>query len=149
MKRVLTNAFFLLLSAVMCGCDNPRLCPEGVYRNFELDWIQGYKITPDKVNIWLVAKPLDGTLRLPRDLTVRNLVTPEGFRVSIQPPGWIKGRPLMAVYISGAASLHTNQAVSFDIYQGEAKKQTVTISIANTPDMSVMLNGKRLESAHP
>ena len=145
MKRTLTNVFSLLVPAVICGCgNNPRLCPEGSYRNFEPDWVQGYKITPDEVNIWLVAKPLDGTSCLPRDLTVRNLVTPEGFRVSIQPPGWIKGRPLMAVYIYGVAE--TNQTISFDVYQGEAKKQTVRISITKAPDRIVKVNGKKLES---
>ena len=144
MKRALTKAFFLLLPAVMCGCDNPRLCPEGLYRNFEPDWVQGYKITPDEVTIWLVAKPLDGTLCLPRDLTVRNLVTPEGFRVSIQPSGWIKGRPLMAVYIRGVAD--ANQTISFDVYQGEAKKQTVRISITKAPYLIVSINGKQLKS---
>lgn len=147
MKRALTNAFFLLLPAVMCGCDSPRLCPEGSYRDFEPDAVQGHEIAPDKVTIWLVAKPVDGISSLPRDLTVRNLVTPEGCQATIQPPGWIKGRPLMAVYVSGA--IEANQTISFDVYQGEAKKQTVRISITKAPDLIVSVNGKQLVSDRP
>ena len=147
MKRVLTNAFFLLLPVVMCSCGNPRLCPEGIYRNFQPDAVQGYTVTDDDVTIWFAAEPLDGTSCLLRDLTIRNLVTPEGCRTIMQPPGWIKGRPLMAVYILGATK--PNQTITFDIYQGEARRQTVSITITKVPNLVVSVNGKQLGSDPP
>ena len=150
MKRVLINVFSVLLLTVMCGCDNPRLCPKGVYRDFKPDAIQGYSVKPRMAGIWLVAKPFDGTPCLPRDLTVRNLVASEGCRASVLPPGWVKGRPLMAVYADyGRHATKATQTISFDIYQGEAKKQTVRVSITKAPDMIVSVDGKQLKQLEP
>lgn len=53
----------------------------------------------------------------------------------------------MAVYVSGA--IEANQTISFDVYQGEAKKQTVRISITKAPDLIVSVNGKQLVSDRP
>jgi len=147
MKQALANLIFLLLPATIYGCDNARLCHDGTYRTFIPDTVQGYHADPNDVTIWMVAEPFDGISCLPRDLAIRNLVAPDQCQVTIQPPGWIKGRPLMAVYTKGTTS--TPQTISFDVYQGQAKRQTVTISIARTPSLNIIIDGKRLGEARP
>lgn len=48
----------------------------------------------------------------------------------------------MAVYAKGAGE--ASQTISFDIYQGEAHKQTVTISIVRMPELTILIDGKRV-----
>ena len=126
----------------MCGCGRPTICPDGAYRTFVPDPVQGYEIGSDEATIWMVAESLDGSPCLPQDVTVRNVVAPETVEVTFQPPGWIKGRPLMAVYLKGITG--PDESVSFDLYQGLKKRQTVKISVTTTPEASVTVDGKRL-----
>lgn len=146
MNRTLTGLSCLFMAMSACACANPQFCPPEEYCDFEPDPVQGCQLVPGDMTVWLVAGSLDGVSCLPRDLTIRNVAAPQGCDVTVLPPGWIKGRPLMAIYIRGDTSLLTGQAVSLDIYQGALKRQTVTISIASTPDASVIVNGERLNS---
>jgi len=127
MKSTWIYLVAVVLTTAMYGCDHPAMCPEGTYRSFVPDPVQGYEVTSDEATIWMVAESLDGNPCLPRDVAIRNVVAPEACKVTFQPPGWVKGRPLMAVYLKGVTG--PNEPISFDLYQGTEKKQTVKISI--------------------
>lgn len=147
MEKKIVGICILLLAMILGGCgDNPRLCPEGIYGEFRPDPIQGFDIESSKVNIWMVHCLDESCCCLPQNLSVHNLTAPANWRVSIMPPGWIKGRPLMSVHIDWGTYQPTEEVVSFDIYQGLIKKQTIVISIAKKPEISIMVGGIQLET---
>lgn len=50
----------------------------------------------------------------------------------------------MAVYIDGVSKMRSDEAVRFDIFQDQVKRQTVSISVVNARDFIVIVNGKEL-----
>jgi len=149
--------FWLLLAIVMCfsGCGPERLCTRGVYKQFVPSWHMGSGYEPlpkDCLTIWMTTEEREGGadyLCLPRDLSIRNLSVPVGCPVSIFPPSWVKGRPLMAVYINHVSRVEPTEAVTFDIYQREVKKQTVRITFTTPPQVYVTINGDHIKARVP
>lgn len=144
MKSTRMYLFVIVFLTVLYGCDHPVMCSASACWRVVPDPIQGYKVDADLAMIWLVVNTQDGRSCLPCDVTIRNIVAPETCKVTVHPLGWIKGRPLMWVYLMGATEPH--ESISFDIYQGIEKKQTVTISVTRVPEVIVIVDGKHLPS---
>jgi hypothetical protein len=155
-SRVIFMKFFLIsifviLFVVFWGCDPTVQCPPDVHIDFSsVDFMQGinYNVSHDELDIWLTTKQLNqkGRECLPGNLSVQNLSSPEVCDISVFPPTYVKGRPLMALYVKNVSQIKENEFIEFDLFQKNIKKQTIRISVdfENTSNVAVIINGKRI-----
>jgi|GEM_PF-2128649 len=148
-KSCLISAFVFLFG-VFGGCAPTVHCPRGEYIEFGIDFIQGinYSASLDHLDIWLTTKRTDKKSRecLPEDISVQNMSAPEVCDLSFFRPAYIKGRPLMALYVYNVSQIKKNEFIEFDLYQKNVKKQTVRISVdfVDTSKVIVTVNGNRI-----
>ena len=62
------------------------------------------------------------------------------------PPAYVKGRPLMALYVKSVSQIKPNEFIEFDLLQKNTKKQTVRISVdlEDVSNVAVIINGERI-----
>lgn len=149
-KLFLTSIFVIVLS-IFGGCDPTVHCPRGVYIDFsDIDLMQGinYSVSRDELAIWLTTKQLnkEGRECLPKDISVQNLSAPKECNITVLPPTYVKGRPLMALYVKNVSQIRRNELIEFDLFQKNIKKQKVCISVdfENASYVAVIINGKRI-----
>lgn len=145
-----------LVGMVFLGCDcSIRQCRKGVYIEFGVDPVWQditYSKSCDALDVWLTPKQSDpkGFQCLPRDLSVRNLSAPESCEISLHQPNFIKGRPLIVLYIRKARQMPKGELIQYDIYQKDVKKQTVQIAVDFRDETTVLVtvNGEQV-AANP
>jgi len=80
---------------------------------------------------------------------VRNIRAPDGVSVTTLPPAWIKGQPLMAIYVYGVSRINAGEPVTLDVYQDHIPRQTVQIQFTRAPDLHVTVDGIPEEALGP
>lgn len=149
--RYLSVIIYLALLGIICSCNPTVHFPPDVHIDFSsVDFMQGinYNVSHDELDIWLTTKQLNqkGRECLPGNLSVQNLYSPEVCDISVFPPTYVKGRPLMALYVKNVSQIKENEFIEFDLFQKNIKKQTIRISVDfdNTSNVAVIINGKRI-----
>ena len=132
-RMLFMGATIIALATVLVGCDPTVRCPAGVYMGFGVDRMHGIRYVPSRDELFVrltTQVPYKGVECLPQDLSVQNLSACQAHDISFVPPEYVKGRPVMTVWVRNASQVDEDDTIKFDLFQKNKKKQMVRISVA-------------------
>ena len=92
----------------------------------------------------MIPKSYPGHAR--RGLSVRNFIAPEESEAVVFPPDWAKGTFRMVLMVTNMNAAKRDWYFSWDVYQGEERKQTVQVSVTPPPDVYITVDGVRTKA---
>ncbi len=131
------------------ACNVAQYSPPGVYQPFELWQDPVYDPAANEMTVYFKSQPLDGQESLPRDLSVSLRLAGADMQASVLPPGWFTNRPIMAISVQGASYLPPEASVIAEVYQGQAKVQTLKLTYRFTPVPQAIIDGRPAPAMAP
>jgi hypothetical protein len=143
------TCLLIIPALILPACNVAQHSPTGVYQPFELWQDPVYDPETNEMTVYFKSQPLDGQDRLPRDLSVVLRLAGADMQASVLPPGWFTNKPIMAVSVQGASFLPPTATVTAEVYQGETKVQTLTLTYSFTPYAQAIVDGTSAPAVAP
>ena len=139
MRVALISACWMVVCMAGCHPGSPIRTQE--YSTFRARSGASYVRDRDggSVSLWLSPQRYGYEIQ---GLSIKNVLAPAGSEVEVSNPSSAKGEQWMILTVRNVNTAKADWHITWDVYQGTVRQQTIHVVITPPPEVKIMIDGR-------